>query len=282
MTIKNKRLSLSVIIICYNEERNIVPCLEAVAAQIRPADEIIVVDNNCTDATVALASKFQGVKIVKETTLGMIYARNAGFNAANGDILIRIDADTRLFKDWLANAEELFSADPSLGGVTGVACFRKGLPLSLKPLAYFWVYVYFTNVKAFFGTDILWGAHMAIRSKAWDDIKDRVCLDDTVVHEDQDISLLLAWAGYRVTVSSKLLASVDANVITDYQKLLQYRKRRNTTRQLHRENKTLKPSIQLNIRYALFVMLLPTQLLALIGALIASANNSLRRLLRWN
>lgn len=272
-------MKISVIIICYNEERNIVPCLEAVVAQIRPADEIIVVDNNCTDATVALASKFQGVRIVKETTPGMIYARNAGFNAANGDILVRIDADARLSKDWLANAEELFDLDSSLGGVTGVARFRNGLPLSLKPLAYFWVYAYFTNVKAFFGTDILWGAHMAIRSKAWDDIKGKVCLDDSIVHEDQDISLLLAWAGYRVTVSSKLLASVDANVITDYRKLLQYRKRRNTTKQLHVKNKTLKPSINPVVRYALIAILLPVELLALIGALIASANSALGRLL---
>jgi len=50
--------------------------------QIEKPDEIIIVNNNSTDKTVAIAEKYP-VKIVNEPEQGMIQARNRGFNEAN-------------------------------------------------------------------------------------------------------------------------------------------------------------------------------------------------------
>ncbi len=49
-------LSLSVVIITYNESRNIAACIESVLGL---ADEILVVDSFSTDDTVAIARRFR-------------------------------------------------------------------------------------------------------------------------------------------------------------------------------------------------------------------------------
>jgi glycosyltransferase involved in cell wall biosynthesis len=51
--------TITVVIPTYNEEDYIKPCLDAVFAQTVLPDEVIVVDNNSTDKTVEIVSKFQ-------------------------------------------------------------------------------------------------------------------------------------------------------------------------------------------------------------------------------
>ena len=60
-----------------------------------PADEVVVVDNNSTDRSMDIARQYN-MRIVQEPKQGMIYARNRGFDEANGDVIIRIDGDTVL------------------------------------------------------------------------------------------------------------------------------------------------------------------------------------------
>ena len=63
-------MKVSVVIPSYNEEKYIGRCLEGIALQIEKPDEVIVVDNNCTDKTVEIAEKF-GATIIKEKKQGM-------------------------------------------------------------------------------------------------------------------------------------------------------------------------------------------------------------------
>ena len=53
-------MKISLVIPCYNEESSIGPCLEAVKAQTRQFDEILVVDNNSTDSTVEVVESYLG------------------------------------------------------------------------------------------------------------------------------------------------------------------------------------------------------------------------------
>src|SRR5262245_36697630 len=92
---------LSIVIIAFNEEKHIGPCLEAIAHQTVAPDEVIVVDNNSTDRTVQIASSYPFIKVIHETEQGMIPARNTGLDAAKGDLLARIDADTRIPPQWV-------------------------------------------------------------------------------------------------------------------------------------------------------------------------------------
>ena len=59
---------LSVVIITFNEERNIARCLESV---MRVADEVVVVDSLSTDKTSDICASF-GVKWIEQAFLGYV------------------------------------------------------------------------------------------------------------------------------------------------------------------------------------------------------------------
>jgi len=89
--------SVSVVIPCYNEEGNIEACASRVPDMGR-FTEIIVVDDGSADRTsetaTALAQKDKRVKLVSYTpNHGKGYAVKQGFDSAQGDILMILDAD---------------------------------------------------------------------------------------------------------------------------------------------------------------------------------------------
>lgn len=181
-------MQTSVIIPAYNEEKYIGKCLESVCAQTEKPDEIIIVDNNCTDKTVEIAKKF-GTTIVKEEKQGMIYARNAGFNAAQYEIIARTDADAILPRDWISKIKEDFK-DPNLGGLSGPASFFKSPVIS--EISSFIAAGVIYAIGLMFGHPTMYGPNMAIRKSLWEKIKNDVCLKDCDVHEDIDLSIHLA------------------------------------------------------------------------------------------
>jgi hypothetical protein len=81
--------SVSVVVPCYNEEEGI----QVTISDMPPlVDEVVVVDNNCTDGTAAVASQM-GARVVPESTPGYGAALKAGFRAATKDIIIAMDGD---------------------------------------------------------------------------------------------------------------------------------------------------------------------------------------------
>jgi glycosyltransferase involved in cell wall biosynthesis len=113
------RLRLAVIVCAHNEQAFIHPCLRDVVAQSRPADEIVVVDNACTDRTAQIARGFSGVRVVEEPFKGLVVARAAGARACTSDILVFTDADCRPPAQWLARIERQFLARPTLVALSG-------------------------------------------------------------------------------------------------------------------------------------------------------------------
>ena len=99
----------SVVIPAFNEEVLIGPCLESLAAQDYPAPfEIIVVDNNCTDRTAAIAAAM-GATVVFEPERGVCQARQCGTAVAHGNIVISTDADTTFSPGWLSAIDRAFA-----------------------------------------------------------------------------------------------------------------------------------------------------------------------------
>lgn len=83
--------TISVIIPALNEEGNLPHVLPRIP---RIVDEIILVDGNSTDRTVEVARELiPGVRVVAQEGRGKGAALRSGFGAAEGDILVMLDAD---------------------------------------------------------------------------------------------------------------------------------------------------------------------------------------------
>jgi len=85
----HQNLKLSVVIPCYNEENGV---REVIGRMPKAVDEIVVVDNNCTDRTAEVAASL-GARVVKQPVPGYGAAYKAGLAATTGDVIITMDGD---------------------------------------------------------------------------------------------------------------------------------------------------------------------------------------------
>ena len=252
-------LKLTLVIPVYNEEHHIKACLDAVAKQQEMPDEVIVVDNNCTDRTIQIAKTFDFVTVIKEPLQGRGHARSAGFNTAKSEIIGRIDADSRIASNWVKTVKEKFSNDSELMGLTGLAN-TAFLPYINVPKLKIFSRSYFWFAHAGFNTVTMWGANMAIRKTAWGLVKNKVCLDDKKVHEDQDISLCMAAKGMKIAVDNHLLITTNGQTYRYLPKLLHYSRLYESTKKMHIENGNL---LSPNVRRLGFFNTLPGRIYAL-------------------
>ena len=84
---------------------------------------MVVVDNGSTDETPSVARSFAGslpVDVIREETVGIPHARNAGVARCTGDIVAFLDDDCEAEPGWLAALEIPFLKDPQVGVVGGV------------------------------------------------------------------------------------------------------------------------------------------------------------------
>lgn len=84
-----KKISISVVIPCYNEEAGIAKVIAEIPACV---DEIIVVDNNSTDRTAIVARRL-GAKVITEKTQGYGAALRTGLASATKDTIVALDGD---------------------------------------------------------------------------------------------------------------------------------------------------------------------------------------------
>jgi glycosyltransferase involved in cell wall biosynthesis len=82
-------LSIGVVIPCYNEEDGV---REVIGRMPRVVDEVVVVDNNCTDRTAKVAASL-GARVVPAKTPGYGAAYKVGLHAVRSDIVVTLDGD---------------------------------------------------------------------------------------------------------------------------------------------------------------------------------------------
>ena len=86
-------MTLSVVIISYNEEANIARTLASVQPLVADGKgEIIVVDSGSTDRTVEIAKSY-GAKVFIEEWKGYAAQKNSAIEKAGGDWILSLDAD---------------------------------------------------------------------------------------------------------------------------------------------------------------------------------------------
>jgi glycosyltransferase involved in cell wall biosynthesis len=94
-----KAVSLSAVIIAYNEERNIGRCLDSLKDIV---DEIVVVSSYSTDNTKELAIG-KGARVIEQEFLGYAEQKNFATSQASFDHILSLDADEAL-TDELRNS----------------------------------------------------------------------------------------------------------------------------------------------------------------------------------
>ncbi|WP_462267065.1 glycosyltransferase [Mucilaginibacter sp.] len=122
-------MELSVIIPTYNpDQERLAKTFAGLKDQLldRANWELIIVDNNSSNNfhQYSNLSWHPAARIVTEARQGLTYARLRGFNKSTGDIVVMVDDDNILSRDYLQHIISIFHQNPQIAAIGG-----KSLPL---------------------------------------------------------------------------------------------------------------------------------------------------------
>jgi glycosyltransferase involved in cell wall biosynthesis len=156
-------MRITVVVPAYNEEKLLRRCLDSLVQQEPPPDEIVIVDNASTDSTPDIIKQFIAdhpeLKVVSvyETKKGCPAARDAGWRAASGDIIVHIDADSVVPPGWMAKIHTALAEDPTVGAIGGTIR-HENAPFSIALIQYLLDLVYPRLLRLIKGFPYIWGA----------------------------------------------------------------------------------------------------------------------------
>ena len=105
--ISNQTPKVSVVVVAYNDEPNMRPCLESVGW----ADELIVVDSFSTDSTGKIAREFTD-KVFQHAFNGFGRLRNDAISHASHDWIFSLDTDERATPEVRAEIRRVLGEGP--------------------------------------------------------------------------------------------------------------------------------------------------------------------------
>lgn len=184
-------MRISVVIPVRNDAVPLAACLAALSGQSRPADEVVVVDNASSDDSAAVAQA-AGARVVVESVVGIPRASAAGYDAATGDVVARLDADSLPGRDWLERVEARFEAEPELSLLTGTGRFYGATPLVHALGERLYLGGMFAAMTPYLGHPPVFGSNFAMRAEVWRRLGGEVHRDLPRVHDDLDLSFHVA------------------------------------------------------------------------------------------
>lgn len=110
-------MRFSIIVPVYNVEKYIGKCLNSLVNQSFDDYEIIVVDDETPDNSMAIVDSYQKrypekIRVIHQKNLGLGGARNTGVAAAQGTYLLFVDSDDYIDKDTLQTVDESLKQTP--------------------------------------------------------------------------------------------------------------------------------------------------------------------------
>ena len=165
------RPTVSVVIPVRDDAGHLRACLQALARQTVPPDEVVVVDNASRDDSADVARE-AGARVVHEGVVGIPAAASAGYDADRHEVIARLDADCVPPADWIERLGDVLAARPDVAAVAYLGA-------------------YFASVTLALGHPPLFGSNFALRRDAWLDVRDEVHREGTHLHDDIDLSVHL-------------------------------------------------------------------------------------------
>jgi glycosyl transferase family 2 len=187
-------MTVSVIIPVRDDAKRLAMCLDAIRANARDV-EIIVVDNGSSDES-ALVARAYGARVIERPGAAVAMLRNAGAQAASGDVLAFVDADHVIDANWIAAARSALS---------DFRVAAAGAPYSI-PAGATWVQRAYNRFRVHRAgvVDVSWlgSGNLAVRR----DVFLRVGAFDATLDtcEDVDFCNRVRAAGYRVVSDARL------------------------------------------------------------------------------
>ncbi len=213
--------TVAVLIATLRRPSELLRCLGALAKQTLPADDVLVVvrdnDMETRSALGNLSPSTLPIRIITVSVPGSVASRNAGLDACKTDVLAIIDDDTAPHPDWLKRVMEHFRSDPSLGGLGGRDRCIQGETFDERQESVVgkiqWSGRAIGNHHLGFGkireVDILKGANMSYRARAFADVRfdTRLKGTGTQANEDMCFSVAIKSRGWKLAYDP--LAVVD-------------------------------------------------------------------------
>ena len=209
--------TITVVIPALDDGEMLRTCLADLAAQLRPADEFVVVDNGCADDTAAVA-RAAGALVIEQPVRGIWSAAATGYDAASGDIIARLDADSRPPVDWLLHIEAEFVDDPAIGVLTGPGIFYDGNTVIAGLGQVLYIGGYFWAMEIWLGHPPIFGSNFAMRRAVWHGVRDRVHSGMREVHDDLDLAFHLD-PGVVVRYDERLTVGISARPFSTWRGL---------------------------------------------------------------
>ena len=110
---------VAVVIVNWNGAPFVGRCLDAVFAQTRRPDEVVVVDNGSTDNSVELIRDgYPGVRLIaRESNGGFAQGHNLGIQNTKSDYILILNNDVFLDRDFLCEAQKAIEQENDIGSV---------------------------------------------------------------------------------------------------------------------------------------------------------------------
>ncbi len=205
--------AVTVIIPAHNEAKVIARSIERILASDYPDLEVIVIDDGSTDGTSpVVAGRFGATPNVKLITIpngGKANAINRGLAEAKGEIIVALDADTLFEANTISNLARWFE-DARIGAVAGNAKVGNRINTVTRWQALEYVSAQNLERRALVALGcitVVPGAVGAWRREALERVG-RFPIN--TLAEDQDLTLAVQKAGYRVIFDSEAVAWTEA------------------------------------------------------------------------
>jgi GT2 family glycosyltransferase len=106
--------STAIMVLNYNGKPHLDVCLSSVLSQVGPDDHVYLVDNGSTDGSIEyVTQRFPQVKVIRfETNLGFAPAYNRAVDLVSEEILLFLNNDVEVERDWLASLKLALQASP--------------------------------------------------------------------------------------------------------------------------------------------------------------------------
>jgi cellulose synthase/poly-beta-1,6-N-acetylglucosamine synthase-like glycosyltransferase/peptidoglycan/xylan/chitin deacetylase (PgdA/CDA1 family)/spore germination protein YaaH len=208
-----KNLPVSVLIPAFNEEVVVASTVERILGSDYPGLEVIVIDDGSLDNTMrVLQQRFHAdprVTLISIPNSGKAAALNTGLGRAGGEIIVALDADTLFDRNTISRLARWF-ADESIGAVAGNAKVGNRINTITRWQALEYIVAQNLERRALAALGTLTVVPGAVGAWRRSVLQSLGGFPQDTLAEDQDLTIAVQRAGYRVLFDSSAVARTEA------------------------------------------------------------------------